>query len=78
MHLLGIELGVPGSPVLCLITVLTEPFRVRRMKSMQLTLTHDEEFCDLIMFARKVSGWSGFDMSRMGVAVVSPELYGGS
>jgi len=48
------------------------------MKSMQLTVTHDEEFCDLIMFARKVSVWSGFDISRMGVAVVSPELYGGS
>jgi hypothetical protein len=47
------------------------------MKSMQLTITHEEEFCDLDRFAVKVSGWSGFGISRMGVAVGSPELFGG-
>lgn len=46
------------------------------MKRMQLAITH-EEFCDLNRFARKVSGWSAFGMSSIGVAVGSPELSGG-
>ena len=41
---------------------------------MQLTVTHDDEFCDLNRFTRKVSGWSGFGMCRMGVAVGTPDL----
>jgi hypothetical protein len=46
------------------------------MKRMQLTITH-EESCDMNRFAKKVSGWSGFGMRAMRVAVVSPELSGG-
>jgi hypothetical protein len=60
LRLPGIEIGFLGRPVLCLVTVLTEPFRLRWMKLMQLMIKHEEEIYNLNGFSRKVSRWSGF------------------